>query len=173
MGNNSNNNPYDSDATKYCKIYDQNDWFTMIVQIVLALCCVAALWYKRLTEIPRRTFHTWFMDVFKQAAGACYAHVLNMVSREIDSRPTLYTHTHFTAASSTQTCVQVLYILLFGLAGFKNQNSHTRTKYLSLSLLFILFRHTHSFLFCFWTTLAHRSLRPCYRKVSVTTLKIP
>ena len=70
---------YDNEDEKYCKIYDRNDFFTMLVQILLAFGCLGALWYKRLTETPRRTFWTWFMDVFKQAAGACYAHVLNMV----------------------------------------------------------------------------------------------
>ena len=72
---------YDAEGSesKYCKIYDRNDFFTFLVQIVLAFCCLGALWYKRLTEHPRRTFWTWFMDVSKQAAGACYAHVLNMV----------------------------------------------------------------------------------------------
>uniref|UniRef100_A0A7S3LBX4 Transmembrane protein 110 n=1 Tax=Amphora coffeiformis TaxID=265554 RepID=A0A7S3LBX4_9STRA len=71
---------YDYDAQeKYCKIYDRNDFFTTVVQIALAFCCLGALWYKRLTETPMRTFWTWFMDVFKQGAGACYAHVLNMI----------------------------------------------------------------------------------------------
>lgn len=69
----------DSANGKYCKIYDTDDLFTIIVQMLLALACLVALWYKRLTEVPRRTFWTWFMDVFKQGAGACYAHVLNMV----------------------------------------------------------------------------------------------
>ena len=70
---------YDNQEEKYCKIYDRNDFFTFLVQILLAFCCLGALWYKRLTETPRRLFWTWFMDVSKQAAGACYAHVLNMV----------------------------------------------------------------------------------------------
>jgi hypothetical protein len=69
----------DYDEGRYCKIYDRNDFFTVLVQILLALFALVALWYKRLSESPRRTFSTWFMDVFKQALGACYAHVLNMV----------------------------------------------------------------------------------------------
>jgi hypothetical protein len=70
---------YDDGGDAYCKIYDRDDFFTTLVQMLLALCCLGALWYKRLTEVPRRTFWTWFMDVTKQGAGACYAHVLNMV----------------------------------------------------------------------------------------------
>jgi nitrate reductase gamma subunit len=69
----------DYDEGRYCKIYDRNDFFTVLVQILLALFALVALWYKRLSENPRRTFSTWFMDIFKQALGACYAHVLNMV----------------------------------------------------------------------------------------------
>ena len=75
---------YDNGEEKYCKIYDRNDFFTFFVQIALAFCCLGALWYKRLTESPRRLFWTWFMDVSKQAAGACYAHVLNMVRTKTD-----------------------------------------------------------------------------------------
>lgn len=69
----------EEEEEKYCKIYDRSDFFTFLVQILLAFSCLGALWYKRLTEKPRRLFWTWFMDVSKQAAGACYAHVLNMV----------------------------------------------------------------------------------------------
>ena len=64
---------------EYCKIYDKNDFFTVLVQIFLALFALCSLWIKRMQEVPRRTFWTWFMDVFKQGLGACYAHVLNMV----------------------------------------------------------------------------------------------
>ena len=32
-----------------------------------------------MNETPRREFLTWFLDVSKQAFGACYAHVLNMI----------------------------------------------------------------------------------------------
>ena len=59
-------------------IYDRNDFFTVGVQMLLALAAVASLWWKRLREHPRRTFMTWFLDVSKQGLGACYAHVLNM-----------------------------------------------------------------------------------------------
>ncbi|KAL7581631.1 hypothetical protein ACA910_022182 [Epithemia clementina (nom. ined.)] len=64
---------------QYCKIYDKNDFFTVLVQILLAFLALCSLWIKRMQEVPRRTFWTWFMDVFKQGLGACYAHVLNMV----------------------------------------------------------------------------------------------
>lgn len=62
-----------------CLVYSSEDHFTTLVQIVLASIALAALWFKRLNEIPRRKFRVWFLDVSKQAFGACYAHVLNMV----------------------------------------------------------------------------------------------
>jgi STIMATE family len=62
-----------------CKIYDHGDFFTVLVQMMLALFALLSLWIKRMNESPRRTFQTWFLDVSKQGFGACYAHVLNMV----------------------------------------------------------------------------------------------
>jgi hypothetical protein len=68
-----------SSSAKTCMIYDRNDFFTVLVQIMLAFFALACLYIKRLQETPRRNFRTWFLDVSKQAFGACYAHVLNMV----------------------------------------------------------------------------------------------
>lgn len=64
---------------KVCRVYDSNDSFTAWVQFLLACMALASLWIKRMNEVPRRKFWTWFMDVSKQAFGACYAHVLNMI----------------------------------------------------------------------------------------------
>jgi hypothetical protein len=83
--NNNNNNDNSSYSTYYngsddgvCMIYDKNDFFTVAVQLTLAIAAVASLWIKRLREHPQRTLITWFYDVSKQGFGACYAHVLNM-----------------------------------------------------------------------------------------------
>ena len=76
--NNENNNNNNSDD-EICKVYDKEDLFTVSVQIVLALMALLSLWFKRQQERPRRTFSTWCLDISKQAIGACYAHVLNMV----------------------------------------------------------------------------------------------
>ena len=62
-----------------CEIYSSDDAFTIFVQALLAFIALVALWIKRMNETPRREFLTWFLDVSKQAFGACYAHVLNMV----------------------------------------------------------------------------------------------
>ena len=62
-----------------CKIFSTEDIFTSFVQAMLAAFALASLWVKRLQEKPRRKFLTWFLDVSKQAFGACYAHVLNMI----------------------------------------------------------------------------------------------
>eukprot|EP00934_Nitzschia_sp_Nitz4_P005859 Nitzschia sp. Nitz4//scaffold235_size30605//1877//2881//NITZ4_007970-RA/size30605-augustus-gene-0.16-mRNA-1//-1//CDS//3329543438//5849//frame0 len=62
-----------------CKVYDKNDFFTILVQMLLAVFALLSLWFKRMNESPRRTFRTWFLDVFKQGLGACYAHVCNMI----------------------------------------------------------------------------------------------
>lgn len=62
-----------------CQIYSTEDAFTSFVQALLAAFALASLWVKRLQEKPRRKFLTWFLDVSKQAFGACYAHVLNMI----------------------------------------------------------------------------------------------
>lgn len=69
----------DDDEVRVCKVYDRDDAFTLVVQIVLALFALGSLYFKRLQEVPRRTFQTWGLDVSKQGIGACYAHVLNMV----------------------------------------------------------------------------------------------
>ena len=73
----------DGMATQMCKVYDSNDFFTIFVQILLGFAALAALYIKRLREVPRRTFSTWFLDISKQGFGACYAHVLNMVIASI------------------------------------------------------------------------------------------
>jgi hypothetical protein len=70
---------YENEEVRVCKVYDRDDVFTLLVQIVLALFALGSLYFKRLQEVPRRTFQTWFLDVSKQGIGACYAHVLNMV----------------------------------------------------------------------------------------------
>lgn len=68
-----------SSSTQVCKVYDHQDFFTILVQMMLAAFALLSLWFKRLTEKPRRKFRTWFLDVTKQGVGACYAHVMNMV----------------------------------------------------------------------------------------------
>ena len=65
--------------TQVCKVYDKADFFTVLVQILLGVAALLSLYIKRLREVPRRTFYTWFLDVSKQGFGACYAHVLNMI----------------------------------------------------------------------------------------------
>ena len=66
-----------------CRVYDSNDSFTVWVQFFLCCFAFAALYLKRLNEVPRRKFRTWFMDVSKQGVGACYAHVMNMTIASI------------------------------------------------------------------------------------------
>ena len=73
------NNADDDGSDGVCMVYDREDPFTVAVQILLALLALLSLWFKRLQEVPRRTFATWSLDISKQALGACYAHVLNMV----------------------------------------------------------------------------------------------
>lgn len=68
-----------SDDKPVCKVYDVNDHFTSFVQFFLAFLAICSLWIKRMNEIPRRRFSTWFLDVSKQAVGAAYGHVLNMM----------------------------------------------------------------------------------------------
>lgn len=67
------------DDSLVCKVYDKNDFFTTAVQLALAFLALASLYLKRLREVPRRKFRTWSLDISKQAFGACYAHVLNMI----------------------------------------------------------------------------------------------
>jgi hypothetical protein len=69
------NNGYD----EVCKVYDKEDSFTSWVQIGLALLALGSLYIKRQQERPQRKLMTWFLDISKQAFGACYAHVLNMI----------------------------------------------------------------------------------------------
>ena len=70
---------YVEEVEQVCQIYSTEDAFTSFVQAMLALFALASLWIKRLQEKPQRKFLTWFLDVSKQAFGACYAHVLNMI----------------------------------------------------------------------------------------------
>ena len=70
---------YEYGEEPVCEIYSSEDAFTVFVQALLAFIALVALWIKRMNETPRREFLTWFLDVSKQAFGACYAHVLNMV----------------------------------------------------------------------------------------------
>lgn len=70
---------YAEGAEPVCQIYSTEDAFTSFVQAMLAAFALASLWIKRLQEKPQRKFLTWFLDVSKQAFGACYAHVLNMI----------------------------------------------------------------------------------------------
>lgn len=72
------------EAAKVCKVYDKEDFFTVFVQMLLALFALLSLWFKRQNEVPRRKFRTWFLDVSKQGLGACYAHVCNMVCYQYD-----------------------------------------------------------------------------------------
>lgn len=76
--NNAYSTFYDGSDDGVCMIYDKNDFFTVAVQLTLAMAAVASLWVKRLREHPQRTLITWFYDVSKQGFGACYAHVMNM-----------------------------------------------------------------------------------------------
>ena len=69
----------EEEEVRICKVYDKEDVFTLLVQIVLAIFALGSLYFKRLQEVPRRTFQTWSLDISKQGIGACYAHVLNMV----------------------------------------------------------------------------------------------
>lgn len=64
---------------EYCVLYDNEDAFTSLVQIFLALLALGSLYVKRMHEIPRRKFMTWWLDVSKQGVGACYSHVANMM----------------------------------------------------------------------------------------------
>ena len=73
-GGNVNN----GQENEVCKVFDAEDGFTSFVQALLAVIALVSLYLKRQQEQPRRKFWTWFMDVSKQAFGACYAHVLNM-----------------------------------------------------------------------------------------------
>jgi len=63
---------------EYCKVYEADDFFTSFVQLLLAVMALASLYLKRLHEVPRRTFMTWWLDVSKQGIGAVYAHCTNM-----------------------------------------------------------------------------------------------
>ncbi len=68
-----------TEEKQVCQIYSEEDAFTVFVQALLAAFALASLWIKRMQEKPQRDFLTWFLDVSKQAFGACYAHVLNMI----------------------------------------------------------------------------------------------
>jgi len=70
---------YGQGSDQVCQIYSKEDAFTSFVQAMLAAFALASLWIKRTQEKPQRKFLTWFLDVSKQAFGAFYAHILNMI----------------------------------------------------------------------------------------------
>ena len=87
-------------SAKVCKVYDSEDFFTVFVQLLLAFFALMSLWFKRQSEVPKRKFRTWFLDMSKQGLGACYAHILNMVC----CLPRFDGHiTNFTEASASHT----------------------------------------------------------------------
>ncbi|KAL7458149.1 hypothetical protein ACHAWC_009664 [Mediolabrus comicus] len=75
----ANDDDFYAEKAEVCEIFSTEDSFTSFVQAMLAAFALGSLWVKRLQERPRRKFLTWFLDVSKQAFGACYAHVLNMI----------------------------------------------------------------------------------------------
>jgi len=62
-----------------CRVYSNEDSFTAFVQGLLAFVALMSLWFKRMREVPQRSFQTWFLDVSKQGVGAVYGHVANMI----------------------------------------------------------------------------------------------
>mmetsp|Transcript_9205 Transcript_9205/g.12179 ORF Transcript_9205/g.12179 Transcript_9205/m.12179 type:complete len:226 (+) Transcript_9205:117-794(+) len=60
-----------------CKLLE--GWFASFIQLFLAAVALSSLWYKRLRERPQRQLIVWACDVGKQAAGAAFAHVLNIL----------------------------------------------------------------------------------------------
>lgn len=54
----ANQNVYDDDGydDSICRVYDKNDFFTILVQLMLGFVAVLSLYIKRMQETPRRTF---------------------------------------------------------------------------------------------------------------------
>jgi hypothetical protein len=84
-----------------CKVYDRNDFFTVAVQLFLALAALSSLYIKRMQEVPRRTFTTWVLDVSKQGIGAVYAHILNMIVAAAISQKTTNNNSDSSSESTT------------------------------------------------------------------------
>lgn len=72
--------------TSTCRVYDTEDIFTFLVQLILGGIAIAFLYWKRYFEHPRRKFSIWFLDISKQGIGCVYAHILNMVIAAVLSR---------------------------------------------------------------------------------------
>jgi hypothetical protein len=53
-----NQGGYDDDSydDSICRVYDKNDFFTILVQMMLGLVAILSLYIKRMQETPRRTF---------------------------------------------------------------------------------------------------------------------
>ena len=45
---------YEEEASKYCKVYDTDDFYTAFVQILLALIALLSIFFKRQNEVPRQ-----------------------------------------------------------------------------------------------------------------------
>jgi hypothetical protein len=127
------------DEQRWCMIYDKTDFFTIFVQMLLACFALGSLYFKRLREVPRRTFSTWFMDVFKQGLGACYAHIMNMV-RILYNLSLQYAHhirsTFFITFSKCHIALFLIHACFFYYCvrtyGHAKKNMQTTNKYRSL-----------------------------------------
>lgn len=87
----------DGSSNNTCRVYDTEDFFTFLVQLILGTIAVIFLYWKRYFEHPRRKFSIWFLDVSKQGIGCVYAHILNMLIAAILSR-----HSYETEATSDE-----------------------------------------------------------------------
>lgn len=69
------------EAKEKCQLL--GNWFGYLVQFLLGALAFSSLLIKWWRENPRRDLFTFFRDTSKQAAGACLAHVLNLVFAEL------------------------------------------------------------------------------------------
>ena len=52
--------------------------FANLMQLSLGVICIAILIYKRQTEVPKREWLVWFLDVAKQALGSFIGHFVGI-----------------------------------------------------------------------------------------------
>lgn len=92
--------------------------FANFMQVSLGAICILILIYKRQSEVPRRDWFIWFLDVTKQALGAFIGHFANVFASIIIANSIVnadeclwYCLTHV-ASSTFGTVIKLFFLYL-------------------------------------------------------------
>lgn len=67
---------HEQEFEEHCHLL--SGWYATLIQGLIASLCILVLVIKRYTEVPRRDFVVWFLDVAKQSFGSSLSHISNI-----------------------------------------------------------------------------------------------